>query len=184
MEVILVKPLKKVGKIGSLVNVKNGFGRNWLIPQGFAIRATEKNKQLIESQKHDLEERNSKAMADSEIIAKIINDKDLMFIRQSAADGRLFGSVNNKEIAKELSNIAESEIAPTCIALEAPLKTIGVFEVEVNLHHDVTCNITVTIARSASEAQDALRNFKTGEDVSESNDDEAFTEDSTPSEEA
>lgn len=162
MELILVKPIKKLGKIGNLVKVKNGFGRNWLIPQGFAIRATEKNKQLIESQKHELEEKNNKAKLEAGLLSEKIDGKDLLFIRQSAADGRLFGSVSNKEIAKELSAIASTDIPYSAIYLEAPLKTIGVFDVEVHLHHDVTIGITVVIARSESEALDALRSHKGG----------------------
>lgn len=179
MEVILVKPIKKLGKIGNLVKVRNGFGRNWLIPQGLAIRATEKNKQLIESQKHDLEEKNTQAKDEANLLAKKIENKDLLFVRQSAADGRLFGSVNNKEIAKELSAIAACDIPFSAIDLEAPLKTIGAFNVDIHLHHDVTTTIAVIIARTESEAQDALRAHKGGKTSEDTNSDEV-----TPQEEA
>lgn len=167
MEVILVKPIKKLGKIGNLVKVKNGFGRNWLIPQGLAIRATEKNKRLIESQKHDLEEKNTQAKDEASLLAKKIENKDLLFVRQSAADGRLFGSVNNKEIAKELSAIAACDIPFSAIDLEAPLKTIGAYNVDIHLHHDVTTTVAVIIARTESEAQDALRAHKSGKTTDE-----------------
>ena len=170
MEVILIKPIKKLGKIGNLVKVKNGFGRNWLIPQGLAIRATEKNKQLIESQKHELEEKNIKAKEEANQLARKIDGKDLLFIRQSAADGRLFGSVSNKEIAKELSDIASCEIPFAAVDLEAPLKAIGAYNVEIHLHHDVTANIAVIIARTESEAQDALRALKFDKEPTKSED--------------
>ena len=168
MEVILVKPVKKLGKIGNLVKVKNGFGRNWLIPQGIALRATEKNKQLIENQKHELEEKNNNAKEEANQLAKKIDGKDLLFIRQSAADGRLFGSVSNKEISKELSNIASCEIPYAAVDLEAPIKTIGAYNIEIHLHHDVTANIAVIIARTESEAQDALRSLKSDKEPTKS----------------
>lgn len=170
MEVILVQPIKKLGKIGNLVKVKNGFGRNWLIPQRLAIRATEKNKQLIENQKHELEEKNNKAKEEANQLAKKIDGKDLLFIRQSAADGRLFGSVSNKEIAKELSSVTSCDIPYAAIDLETPLKTIGAYNVEIHLHHDVTANIAVIIARTESEAQDALRALKSDKEPAKSED--------------
>ncbi|MGI4775983.1 MAG: 50S ribosomal protein L9 [Janthinobacterium lividum] len=160
MEVILIKPLKKVGKIGNLVKVKNGYARNWLIPQGFALRATDKNKATIENQKQELEESNSKAQSEAEVRASIVEGKDLIFVRQSAADGRLFGSVSSKEIVKEILTNFHQNIPYSCVELEAPLKFIGTFPVIINLHHDVTCNITVAIARSESEGQEALRIYK------------------------
>lgn len=160
MEVILVKPVKKLGQIGQIVSAKKGFVRNWLIPQGIAIRATEENRKLIETKKQELEEKNLKAKTEAETIAKNIDQKVLIFIRQSAEDGKLFGSVNSKEIAGELSKIASHNIFSSTISIDAPLKLLGIHEVEVILHPEVNCKITVAIARSQTEAQDSLRAHK------------------------
>ncbi|RYE06332.1 MAG: 50S ribosomal protein L9 [Rickettsiaceae bacterium] len=160
MEIILIKPLKKVGKIGSLIKVKDGYARNWLIPQGLALRATTHNKALIEDKKHQLEENNTKAKFEAQALADIVNGQDLIFIKQSAADGRLFGSVNNKDVAKSILATLDQNVPYSCIELEEPLKRLGSFSVTINLHHDVICNINVLIARSESEGQEALRIHK------------------------
>lgn len=156
MQVILVKPVKNLGRIGELVKVKNGFGRNYLIPQQVAIRATEFNKQLMEEQKGDFETKNAEVKTSAEAVASEINNKTLVFIKQSSEDGRLFGSVTAKEIAAELSKIAKSEVSHSSIILNTPIKTLGKFDINVTLHAEVTANISLVIARSESEAQEAL----------------------------
>lgn len=160
MEVILIKPIKKLGQIGQIISAKKGFVRNWLIPQNIAIRATEENKKLIETQKQELEEKNQKAKAEAEAIAKIIDQKDLIFIRQSAEDGKLFGSVNSKEIANELMKISSSNISSSFISIDTPIKSLGIHQIDVILHPEIICKITVVIARSETEAHDSLRIHK------------------------
>ncbi|WP_341750524.1 50S ribosomal protein L9 [Candidatus Tisiphia endosymbiont of Sialis lutaria] len=157
MEVILIKPVRKLGKIAEILKVKRGFARNYLIPRKLAIRATEINKQFIETQKHDLEEKDLKIRSEAEAINNIISSKELVFIRQSSDDGRLFGSVNNKEIAESLSKTSSQLISHLNIILNKPIKSTGVFVVEVRLHADLSTNITVIVARSESEAQDYAR---------------------------
>ncbi|WP_425363870.1 50S ribosomal protein L9 [Candidatus Tisiphia endosymbiont of Hybos culiciformis] len=157
MEVILIKPVRKLGKIAEILKVKRGFARNYLIPRKLAIRATELNKQFIETQKHDLEEKDLKIRSEAEAINNIISSKELVFIRQSADDGRLFGSVNNKEIAESLSKASSQSISHLNIILKKPIKSTGAFVVEVRLHADLSTNITVIVARSESEAQDYAR---------------------------
>lgn len=159
MKVILVKPVRKLGKIGDAVEVKPGFGRNFLLPQGFAVRATDTNMKMIESQKHELEAKNAEARDIATGLATKIKGKDFTFIRQSAADGRLFGSVGNKEIAKILVD-SGYEVSHGQVELEKPIKTLGVYNVSLVLHTDVTVGIIVNVARSDSEAIDALREFK------------------------
>lgn len=159
MKVILLKPVRKLGKIGEEVDVKPGFGRNFLVPQGFAVRATEANRVVIAEQKKDLEAKNAEAKKVAEALSAKIIGKDFTFIRQSAADGRLFGSVANKEIAKTLSD-AGYEIAHSHIHLDKPIKNLGVHEVSLILHSDVISNIIINVARSESEAIDALREYK------------------------
>ncbi|MCC8399119.1 MAG: 50S ribosomal protein L9 [Rickettsia endosymbiont of Platyusa sonomae] len=160
MEVILIKPVRKLGKIAEILKVKRGFARNYLIPRKLAIRATEINKQFIETQKHDLEEKDLKIRSEAEAINNIISTKELVFIRQSSDDGRLFGSVNNKEIAESLSKTSSQLISHLNIILNKPIKSTGVFVVEVRLHADLSTNITVIVARSESEAQDYARSNK------------------------
>ncbi|MCC8483560.1 MAG: 50S ribosomal protein L9 [Rickettsia endosymbiont of Labidopullus appendiculatus] len=157
MEVILIKPVRKLGKIAEILKVKKGFARNYLIPRKLAIRATEINKQFIETQKHDLEEKDLKIRSEAEAINNIISSKELVFIRQSSDDGRLFGSVNNKEIAESLSKASSQLISHLNIILNKPIKSTGVFVVEVRLHAELSTNITVIVARSESEAQDYAR---------------------------
>lgn len=157
MEIILIQPVKKLGKIGDLVNVRNGFGRNWLIPQGLAHRATQRNKELIASQKQEYEEKNNNAKATAELLGQLVQNKEIIFVRQVATDGKLFGSVSNKDIAGELSKILSKDISYSNISLEAPLKSLGLYKIEVNLHHDVTVNITVVVARTEPEGQETLR---------------------------
>lgn len=159
MKVILVKPVRKLGKIGDAVEVKPGFGRNFLLPQGFAVRATEANMQLIDSQKHELEAKNAEAHKEAGVLAAKIEGKDFTFIRQSAADGRLFGSVGNKEISKVLAD-SGYEVSHSQVELEKPIKTLGVYTVSLILHSDVTASVIVNVARTDSEAIDALREFK------------------------
>jgi len=161
MELILVKPVRKLGRIGDIVKVKNGFGRNYLIPQNLAIRASKINKELIEQQKHEFEANNLKTKLEAENNSLLIVNKDLIFIRQSSDDGKLFGSVSNKEIAKKLSEIAGCEVTHANILLEAPLKLAGIYSVEILLHPEVSTNILVVIARSESEITSVLNNYKT-----------------------
>lgn len=167
MEVILVKPLRKgsktFGKIGDLVKVKDGFGRNYLIPQNFAIRATESNKRLIESQKDSLEQKNAHEKAEAEISVKKIAGKDLIFVRASSDDGKLFGSITGREIAGELAKLLGQKIPYTSVLLDHPIKFQGAYPVEFVLHPEVSASILVVIGRSASEAQDTLRNHKSAE---------------------
>ncbi|MCC8416971.1 MAG: 50S ribosomal protein L9 [Rickettsia endosymbiont of Bryobia graminum] len=157
MEVILIKPIRTLGKIAQIFNVKDGYARNYLFPNKLAIRATEANKQLIETQKHDLEQKDEQARSEANVINNVINNKELVFIRQSADDGRLFGSVNNKEIAENLSQICSQQISHLNIILDKPIKSTGVFTVEVRLHASLSANVIVIVARSESEAQDYAR---------------------------
>lgn len=176
MEVILIKPVRKIGTIGEIIKVKDGFGRNYLIPKNFAVRATKQNKELIEQQKHDFEVNNSARKLEAENIATFIANKEIMFIMQSADDGKLFGSVGNKDIAKQLSDSTNYKITRANILLNTAIKTIGVFSVEVTLHPEVSVNILVIIARSESESTSLLNNYKSSiTNISVENDESVTT---------
>lgn len=162
MQVILVKPVRKLGKVGETVVVANGYGRNYLIPQNLAIRATNDNLEKFASLKKELEDKNAENKKLAEKAATAINGKHLDFITQSAADGRLFGSVSLKALAEKVSKIAGIELNYSNILLDSPIKFNGVYNVQIILHPEVTASVLVVVAKTESEAKDALIEFKEG----------------------
>ena len=162
MQVILVKPVRKLGKVGETVNVANGYGRNYLIPQELAIRATNDNLEKFATLQKELEAKNAESKKEVEKAAKTIDGKHLDFITQSAADGRLFGSVSLKALATKISEIAKIKLNYSNILLDSPIKFNGVYNVQVVLHPEVTASVLVVVAKTESEAQDALIEFKEG----------------------
>lgn len=145
MQVILLEKVANLGVLGDIVKVKDGFGRNFLIPQGKAKRATEANKAEFAARRAELE----KQQADILVVAKARGDKlagfALSLTQKAGVDGRLFGSVTNHDIAEGLKaagyEVAKSEVRmPT-----GPLKAIGEYPISVALHHDVVVDITVTV---------------------------------------
>ncbi|MDP5110566.1 MAG: 50S ribosomal protein L9 [Rickettsiaceae bacterium] len=162
MQVILVKSVRKLGKVGETVDVANGYGRNYLIPQNLAIRATNDNLEKFASLQKDLEAKNVESKKLAEKAAKAIDGKHLDFITQSAADGRLFGSVSLKALAAKVSKIADLELNYSNILLDSPIKFNGVYNVQIILHPEVTASVLVVVAKTESEAKDALIEFKEG----------------------
>ncbi|MDA9163850.1 50S ribosomal protein L9 [Rickettsiaceae bacterium] len=162
MQVILVKPVRKLGKVGEIVNVANGYGRNYLIPQELAIRASKDNVADFEAMKKDLEAKNATRKSEAEKAAKAVEGKHLTFVTQSAADGRLFGSVSAKALAVEIAKIAGVNLDYHNVILAHPIKFNGVYEVELVLHAEVVTSILVVVAKSDAEAADALIEFKEG----------------------
>ena len=162
MQVILVKPVRKLGKVGEIVNVANGYGRNYLIPQELAIRATNDNVEKFASLQKDLEAKNDENKTQAEKAAKAIDGKHLDFITQSAADGRLFGSVSLKALAIKISELAKTKLNYSNILLDSPIKFNGVYNIQVILHAEVVASILIVVAKTESEAQDALIEFKEG----------------------
>ncbi|WP_341787344.1 50S ribosomal protein L9 [Rickettsia endosymbiont of Cantharis rufa] len=161
MEIILIKPVRKLGKIGDILRVADGFGRNYLLPQKLAIRATEPNKELIVKQKDEFEAKDKQIREEVEKINTLIKDQKLFFIRQTSDDGKLFGSVTNKEIAEKLSENVSYSIFHSNIILDKQIKSTGLYTVEIRLHAELNAIVTVIVARSESEAQDYLREQKT-----------------------
>lgn len=159
MKVILLKPVRKLGKIGDVVTVKDGFGRNFLIPQNIALRATSENIKFFDSKKQEFEEKNIHLHKEASEIANFFEGRDFTFIRQSSSDDRLFGSVSPKEIATELAKL-NSTIKYSNILLDTPIKTIGIFEVTLLLYSDITAKIIVNVAKTELAASEALKNYK------------------------
>ena len=161
MQVILIKPVRKLGKVGDTVKVKDGYGRNYLIPQEAAIRATKENIAKFDSIKKDVESKNNASKTNAEKVAKLIAGKSINFIAQSAADGRLFGSVSAKMLAEKLSELAGGyKLNYSNILLDSPIRINGVYSVSVVLHADVVESVLVVVAKSESEASEALRDYK------------------------
>lgn len=162
MEVILLKQVRKLGNVGEVVTVKDGFGRNFLLPQKLAIRASKENLKEIDAKKAELQKLNTEAKKQAEANSKQINDKSFVFIKQCSDDGRLFGSVAAKEIAHKIQEDTKAEISHTSIYLSEPIKNLGVYEVILALHADVNCTVLVNVARSESEAVEALAEYRAG----------------------
>jgi large subunit ribosomal protein L9 len=160
MEVILLERVGKLGQMGETVRVKDGFARNFLLPKGKALRATSENKARFETMKVDLEARNLERKGEASKVGSKLDGHGIVVIRQASETGQLYGSVSTRDIAVMLSD-GGFALDRTQIVLNAPIKTIGVHPVPVALHPEVEVTITVTVARSADEAERLAR----GEDV-------------------
>jgi len=160
MEVILLERIAKLGQMGDVVRVRDGYGRNFLLPQGKALRATDENRARFETMKSELEARNLERRSEAEQVAVKLNGKSFVVVRQAAETGQLYGSVSNRDIAVLLGDNG-FKVERTQIALNAPIKTIGIHPVPVALHPEVESSISVTVARSSDESERIAR----GEDV-------------------
>jgi large subunit ribosomal protein L9 len=160
MEVILLERVAKLGQMGEVVRVKNGFARNFLLPKGKALRATKENRERFEGMKADLEARNTQLRGEAEGSSKKIDGKSVVVLRQAGESGQLYGSVSSRDIASLLSGDGLS-VNRSQIVLNTPIKMIGSYKVPVALHPEVEVTVTVTVARSAEEAERIAR----GEDV-------------------
>jgi large subunit ribosomal protein L9 len=152
MEVILLQRVAKLGQMGETVRVKDGFARNFLLPTGKALRATEANKQRFEGQRADLEKRNAELKSEAAALAEKIDGKIFVVIRQAGETGQLYGSVSTRDIA-EAASTGEASIHRNQVVLATPIKTIGLHPVPVHLHPEVEAKITINVARSPEEAE-------------------------------
>jgi large subunit ribosomal protein L9 len=160
MEVILLERVAKLGQMGDVVRVKDGFARNFLLPKGKALRATKDNKAKFEGMKAQLEARSLELKSDADKVAAKLNGQSFVVLRPASETGQLYGSVTPRDIAA-LIEAGGFTVSRSQIALNAPIKTIGSHKVPVALHPDVDVSITVNVARSADEAERIGR----GEDV-------------------
>lgn len=155
MEVILLEPVKKLGRTGDKVEVKNGYARNYLIPRGVALRASKENLEVFESRKAEIEKQNADKKKTSEGLAKKLNNLEITIIRQAAEDGRLYGSVTVREIAEQVKEKG-FDVDSKSIDLLNPIRAIGVSKVRVSLHAEVSVEISVNVARSETEAENQI----------------------------
>jgi large subunit ribosomal protein L9 len=173
MEVILLERVAKLGQIGDTVKVKDGFARNFLLPNGKALRATDANKKKCEGMKAQIEAQNLERKTEAEAVAKKVDGKSVILVRQAGETGQLYGSVSTRDIADALTKDGVS-VERRQIVLNSPIKTIGLHVLPVALHPEVEVKITVNVARTPDEAERQAR----GEDLSvaRSDDDEARAE--------
>jgi large subunit ribosomal protein L9 len=160
MEVILLERVGKLGQMGDVVRVKDGFARNFLLPRGKALRATADNKKRFEGMKSELQARNLEMKGEAGKLGGKLDGRTYVVLRQASEAGQLFGSVSSRDIAALLKTDG-AEIGRSQIVLNAPIKTIGQYKVPLALHPEVEVAITVTVARSADEAERITR----GEDL-------------------
>jgi large subunit ribosomal protein L9 len=151
MQVILLERVGKLGQMGDVVRVKDGFARNFLLPKGKALRATKENRSRFETMKTELEARNLEQRGEATKVAEKLNGQSFTVLRQAAEGGQLYGSVSPRDIA---ALVIEKgfKIDRNQIALNTPIKTIGMHKVPVALHPEVEVTITVAVARNADEA--------------------------------
>ncbi|CCE07097.1 50S ribosomal protein L9 [Bradyrhizobium sp. STM 3843] len=161
MEVILLERVAKLGQMGEIVKVKDGYARNFLLKRKKALRATTENKAKYEGMKADLEANNIKAKSEAGKVAEKIDGRDIVIIRQASEAGQLFGSVSVRDIVAGLADDGITVSRPQ-VWLDAPIKAIGQQKVTIAVHPEVEASITVIVARSADEAE----RIKRGEDIS------------------
>ena len=151
MEVILLERVEKLGAIGDVVKVKNGFARNYLLPNKKALRANDANRKLFESNRARIEEENAAKRSDAEKASTGVDGKTVQLIRQASNTGQLYGSVSARDIVEALDGVG-AKVSKSQIVLDRPIKAIGVHEVKVALHPEVAVTIKVNVARSPEEA--------------------------------
>ena len=151
MDVILLERVEKLGNIGDVVAVKPGFARNYLLPNGKALRANEANRKRFESNRAQIEADNASRRATAETDAKGIEGKKIVLIRQASNTGALYGSVSARDLAEAL--VADgAKVAKNQIQLDTPIKALGLHDVRVALHPEVSVTVQVNVARSPEEA--------------------------------
>jgi large subunit ribosomal protein L9 len=151
MEVILLERVEKLGAIGDVVKVKDGFARNYLLPNKKALRANESNRKLFEAQRAQIEADNASRRADAEKASKGVDGKTVQLIRQASNVGHLYGSVSARDIAEALEGVG-AHVAKSQVVLDRPIKAIGMHEVKIALHPEVAVTVKVNVARSPEEA--------------------------------
>jgi len=151
MEVILLERVEKLGAIGDVVKVKDGFARNYLLPRKKALRANEANRKVFEANRAKIEEDNAAKRSDAETASKGVDGKSVQLIRQASNTGQLYGSVSARDIAEALEGVG-AHVAKSQVVLDRPIKAIGMHEVKVALHPEVSVTVKVNVARSPEEA--------------------------------
>jgi large subunit ribosomal protein L9 len=151
MEVILLERVEKLGAIGDVVKVKDGFARNYLLPNKKALRANDANRKVFEANRARIEEDNANRRSDAEKESKDVDGKTVKLIRQASNTGQLYGSVSARDIVEALEGVG-AKVTKSQVVLDRPIKAIGMHDVKVALHPEVAVTVKVNVARSPEEA--------------------------------
>lgn len=158
MKVILISAMHNLGKIGDVVEVKNGYAKNFLIPSKKAICFTQSNFKIFESKRQEFEQENKEKLTLANKVKDKIFGKNVVIIQSASDDGRLYGSVNSSVIAAQINDIIkEKSVSRSDIFLKKPIKEIGVYEVAVSLHSDLSFDVKLIVTRSESEIEALLK---------------------------
>ncbi|MFB0873670.1 MULTISPECIES: 50S ribosomal protein L9 [unclassified Sphingobium] len=179
MEIILLERIEKLGAIGDVVTVKDGYARNFLLPNKKALRSNAANKKVFEANRAKIEADNAARRSDAEKAAEGVNGKQIVLIRQSSNAGQLYGSVAVRDVVEALEADGVKGVSKAMVVLERPIKTLGVFDVKVALHPEVVTTITVNVARSPEEAELQSQGVDVMAEMFEK-DEAGFTEDYDP----
>lgn len=179
MEIILLERIEKLGAIGDVVTVKDGYARNFLLPNKKALRSNNANRKVFEANRAKIEADNAARRGDAEKAAEGVNGKQILLIRQSSNAGHLYGSVAVRDVVEALHADGVTNVTKAMIVLERPIKTLGLFDVKVALHPEVLTTIQVNVARSPEEAELQAQGVDVMADLFEK-DESGFTEDYDP----
>jgi len=152
MQIILLERVEKLGQIGDVVSVKDGYARNYLLPNKKALRANDANRKVFEANRARIEAENAERRSHAEADSKGVEGKQVVLIRAASNSGQLYGSVSVRDIVDALNADGATKVSRQMVVLERPIKTIGVFDVRVALHPEVSVNVQVNVARSPDEA--------------------------------
>tara|TARA_B100001057_G_scaffold291494_1_gene291513 strand:- start:10687 stop:11142 length:456 start_codon:yes stop_codon:yes gene_type:complete len=151
MEIILLENILNLGNIGDKVKVKDGYGRNFLLKQGKALRFNKENQELVDRQKDKLNKKNNEIKNKFKETANIINNKTFTFLKESKENGDLYGTIKPKEITNLIKEKSKAEISPSQIILKEEINKIGVFKAEINFHSEVKANISLKVDKIQSK---------------------------------
>lgn len=152
MEIVLLERVEKLGQMGDVVNVKNGYARNFLLPQGKALRANKSNLEIFEKRRAQLEADNLKRKDEASAVAEKLDGQSVTLIRAASESQQLYGSVSTQDIARAISD-AGFTVDRKQVTMDKVLKTLGLHDIRIRLHPEVSVTVTVNIARSAEEAE-------------------------------
>ena len=151
MELILLENIINLGNIGDKVKVKNGYGRNFLLKQGKALRFNKDNQELVRKKKDELNKKNNEIKIKFKEVAKLINNKTFTFNKESKENGELYGSIKPKEITNLIKEVNKADVSPSQIILKDNLNKIGLFKAEINFHSEVKAQISIKIDKIQSK---------------------------------
>ena len=151
MEIILLENILNLGNIGDKVKVKNGYGRNFLLKEGKALRYNKENQNLVDKQKDQLNKKNNEIKNKFKEIASLVNKKTYIFVKECKDNGDLYGSIKPKEISNLIREKAKAEVSPSQIILKDELNKVGLFKAEINFHSEVKASISIKIDKIQSK---------------------------------